>query len=272
MTTLTRFATAAVAIGLTTVHLAATADSSARPDAGQQPTVILVHGAFAESSSWDAVVDRLRARHLPVIAAANPLRDLTGDATFVSAIVGSVDGPVVLVGHSYGGSVISAAAQGRANVKALVFVAAFAPDEGESALVLSSRFPGSTLGEALAAPVVLSDGAKDLYIRQERFSDQFAADLPREVANRMAVSQRPVTEAALGEGAPGAAWKSVPSWFVYGDGDRNIPPAALAFMAERAKSRKTIVVRGASHVVMMSNPDIVAGLIAEAAETAAARP
>lgn len=272
MTPLARLATAAIALGLTTFHLAAAADSSARPSTGHTPTVILVHGAFAESSSWDAVTARLHARHLPVIAAANPLRGLKDDATFVSAIVGSVDGPVVLVGHSYGGSVISAAAQGQPNVKALVFVAAFAPDEGESAFDLSARFPGSTLGEALAPPVMLADGAKDLYIRQKEFSDQFAADLPREVAALMAVSQRPVTEAALGEGAPGAAWKSVPSWFIYGDGDRNIPPAALAFMAERAKSRKTIVVRGASHVVMMSNPDIVAGLIAEAAQTATARP
>lgn len=197
---------------------------------------------------------------------ANPLRGVKSDAAYVSAVVASVKGPVVLVGHSSGGSVISAAAEGQSNVKALVFVAAFAPETGESAVNLAGKFPGSTLGPTLAPPVPLPDGGKDLYILQDKFANQFAADVPPAAASQMAVSQRPITEGALGEAAPGAAWKTVPSWFIYGDRDKNIPPAALAFMAERAKSRRTVVVRGASHVVMISNPGAVTRLILEAAE------
>ena len=244
--------------------------SLAQPAASAQqqakPTVVLVHGAFADSSSWDGVVRGLQARHYPVIAAANPLRGPKFDAAAVASVVDSIKGPVVLVGHSYGGSVISAAASGKTNVKALVFVAAFAPDAGETALGLTGKFPGSTLGPTLAPPVPLPDGGKDLYIQQDKFPAQFAADVPVGKARLMAVGQRPIAEAALNEPSSEApAWKSVPSWSVYGSGDKNIPPAALAFMAERAKSVKTVVVEGASHVVMTSHPDAVAKLIAEAA-------
>jgi pimeloyl-ACP methyl ester carboxylesterase len=234
--------------------------------------VVLVHGAFAESASWNAVARKLRSRNFPVVAAANPLRGVKSDAAYVAAIVASVKGPVVLAGHSYGGSVISAAAEGLPNVKALVFVAAFAPEAGESAAELSTKFPGSTLGQALAPPVLLPDGSKDLYILQDKFASQFAADLSPGDARLMAVSQRPITEGALGESAPAAAWKSVPSWFVYGDRDKNIPPAALAFMAERAKSVKTAVVPGASHVVMTSRPDVVARIVIEAANAVPVAP
>lgn len=137
---------------------------------------------------------------------------------------------------------------------------------GESAAELSGKFPGSTLGSALAAPVLLPDGAKDLYIQQDKFSKQFAEDVSPALARLMAVSQRPITEGALGEASPAAAWKNVPSWFIYGDRDKNIPAAAQAFMAERAKSMKTVVVKGASHVVMISRPKLVTRLIAEAAD------
>ncbi|MDM0026372.1 alpha/beta fold hydrolase [Variovorax saccharolyticus] len=241
--------------------------SAQTPSAAQhaKPTVVLVHGAFAESSSWDGVIRQLEAQHYPVIAAADPLRGVKSDAASIASIVDSVQGPVVLVGHSYGGSVISTAAVGKSNVKALVFVAAFAPDAGESAADLAGKFPGSTLGPALAPPVALADGGKDLYILRNRFRDQFAADVPAAAARLMAATQRPIAEAALGEPAGAPAWKTVPSWFVYGDGDKNIPPAAQAFMAERAKSMKTVVVKGASHVVMTSKPDVVARLIVEAA-------
>lgn len=255
-------------IGLVAMHLTmpASAATSGAPPA--KPTVVLVHGAFAESASWNDVARDLRARSFPVVAAANPLRGVKSDADYVAAIVGSIPGPVVLVGHSYGGSVISAAAAGKPNVRALVFVAAFAPEVGESAVDLSGKFPGSTLGPTLAAPVVLPDGSKDLYILQDKFGKQFAADVEPALAHLMAVSQRPITESALGEAAPAAAWKTVPSWFIYGDGDKNIPPAALAFMAERAKSKKTVVVKGASHVVMTSRPKLVSRLIVEAAQAA----
>ena len=238
--------------------------------ASAKPTVVLVHGAFADSSSWDAVVQRLQARHYAVIAAANPLRGPAFDAAYVAGIVDAVKGPVVLVGHSYGGSVISSAASGKANVKALVYVAAFAPDAGETALGLTGKFPGSTLGPTLAPAVPLPDGGKDLYIQQDKFPAQFAADVPLAKARLMAVGQRPIAEAALNEASQAPAWKSVPSWFIYGDRDKNIPPAAIAFMAERAHAKKAVVVKGASHVVMTSQPEAVARLIAEAAEARAA--
>lgn len=230
---------------------------------------MLVHGAFAESASWNDVMRALQARGLHVIAVANPLRSVKSDADYVGAVVDSVKGPVVLVGHSYGGSVISAAAHGRPYVKALVFVAAFAPDVGESAAELSGKFPGSTLGPTLVPPVALPDGSKDLYILQERFGREFAADVAPRAAHLMAAAQRPISQAALGEAALAAAWKSVPSWFIYGDRDKHIPPAALSFMAERAKSMKTVVIKGASHVVMISKPVPVARLIMEAAESSA---
>ena len=230
-----------------------------------KPTVVLVHGAFAESSSWNGVVDELAQKGYPVVAAANPLRGVASDAASVASLVRSIKGPVVLVGHSYGGAVISAAANGANNVKALVFVAAFAPDDGESCLALTGKFPGSTLPPALAPAVALPDGGEDLYIRQDKFPQQFAADVPFAQGQAMAATQRPIKSAALAEVAGTPAWKTIPSWAIYGSGDLNIPPAAMGFMAERAHSRKTRVVDGASHVVMVSHPHEVAALIEEAA-------
>ncbi|WP_202419876.1 alpha/beta fold hydrolase [Pseudoduganella guangdongensis] len=231
-----------------------------------KPTVILVHGAFADSASWNGVAAKLRGDGYNVIGAANPLRSVQGDASAVANIVKSVKGPVVLVGHSYGGAVISAAANGLANVKSLVYVAAFAPDQGETALELSGRYPGGTLGGALAEPVALANGGKDFYIQQDKFHQQFAADVPKAQAELMAMGQRPIAEAALTEAAGAPAWKNLPSYFIYGTADKNIPAAALGFMADRAKSRKTIKVAGASHVVMTSHPAAVAKLIEEAAQ------
>jgi pimeloyl-ACP methyl ester carboxylesterase len=271
MKNLSSLARAFTALGIVALHLSAPASAATPGDRTARPTVVLVHGAFAESASWNDVARDLRARSFPVVAAANPLRGVKSDADYVAAIVGSIPGPVVLVGHSYGGSVISAAAVGKPNVHALVFVAAFAPEVGESAADLSGKFPGSTLGPTLAAPVRLPDGAKDLYIQQDKFAKQFAEDVAPALAHLMAVSQRPITEGALGEAAPAAAWKDVPSWFIYGDRDRNIPPAALAFMAERAKSMKTVVVKGASHVVMVSRPKLVTRMIVEAASHSSPR-
>ena len=233
--------------------------------AAEKPTVVLVHGAFADSSSWNGVVKILEKDGYPVIAAANPLRTLKGDAQSVADVLAGIKSPVVLVGHSYGGPVISEAAYGNANVKALVYVAALAPEAGETVAGLAGKFPGSTLGPTLAPPVALKDGGKDLYIQQDKFHDQFAADVPNADAKLMAATQRPVTEAALNEAASEPAWKTIPSWFVYGDKDKNIPPQAMAFMAERAHAQKTLVVKGASHVVMVSNPKTVASLIESAA-------
>lgn len=228
-------------------------------------TVILVHGAFADSSSWNAVIPKLQSQGLRVVSAANPLRTLEGDVANVRALVRATPGNVVLVGHSYGGAVISGAATGEPNVKALVYVAAFTPDRGETALELSGKFPGGTLGSAMASPVPTPEGSKDLYIQQDKFHAQFAADIDAKDAKLMAATQRPIAEAALTQGAGEPAWKTVPSWAIYGTGDKNIPAAAMSFMAKRAQARKIVEVPNASHVVMVSHPDKVASLIAEAA-------
>jgi pimeloyl-ACP methyl ester carboxylesterase len=247
-------------LGLATAVLAPAAQAQTA-----KPTIVLVHGAFADSSSWNGVIAVLERDGYTVVAAPNPLRGVRADADVVSALVKSIQGPVVLVGHSYGGSVISEAAEGAPNVKALVYVAAFAPEAGETALGLTGKFPGSTLAPALAPPVKLTSGGNDLYILRARFHDQFAADVPAAGALLMAAGQRPVAEAALGEASTAPAWKHIPSWFIYGDKDKNIPPAALKFMADRAQSRETVVVKGASHVVMVSNAPAVASLIEKAA-------
>jgi pimeloyl-ACP methyl ester carboxylesterase len=238
----------------------------AQPAKPSQPTIVLVHGAFADSSSWNGVVSILQKDGYKTVAAANPLRSLAGDARYVSDVVAGIEGPVVLVGHSYGGQVISTAANGQRNVKALVYVAAFAPDAGEAVAELAGKFPGGTLGAALAPPVKLGSGGVDLSIDQAKFREQFAHDVPAADAALMAAGQRPITEAALTEKSGAPAWKSLPSYFVYGDGDKNIPAKALGFMAERADSKRTIVVKNASHVVMVSNPQVVAELIEQAAQ------
>ncbi|MGC4864575.1 alpha/beta fold hydrolase [Micromonospora sp. DT53] len=227
-------------------------------------TVVLVHGAFAESGGWGPVVERLQAQGHTVIAAANPLRSVAFDAAQARALVDSVDGPVVLVGHSYGGMVISKAAAGAGNVKALVFVAAFAPEPGDSAATLSGLFPGSTLAQTLR-PVPLPDGNQDLYVAQGLYHNQFAADVPGEVTRVMASTQRPITVAALEEPADGPqAWATIPSFFLIAEADNNIPVAAHRFMAERAKG-EVVSIEGASHAVFASHPSEVADLILRAA-------
>lgn len=242
----------------------AVAAASAVAD-NNRPTIVLVHGAFAGSSSWNGVIADLGKKGYPVIAVANPLRGLASDGAYVGALTKSIKGPVVLVGHSYGGAVISTAANGLPNVKALVFVAAFAPDVGESALALTGKFPGSTLPPALAPAVKLADGGEDLYVQQDKFPQQFAADVPLPQAKAMAVTQRPVQASALAETAQVTAWKSIPSWAIYGTGDLNIPPQAMDFMAKRAQARKTVVIKGGSHALLVSRPHDVARLIEEAA-------
>lgn len=231
----------------------------------QTPTVILVHGAFAESTSWNSVIEQLQGEGVDAIAVANPLRSVTGDATYVGDVIAGLGRPALLVGHSYGGMVITEAASDNPAVVGLVYVSAFAPDHGESALQLSTTFPGSTLGEALTAYPV-SSGGNEFTIRLDRFHDQFAADVPQQVTDTMGRTQRPVTEHALSEGLPTGtpAWKTLPSWFVFGSLDRNIPPAAMRAEAERAGGQGVREVAGASHAISVSRPDEVMVTIMEA--------
>ncbi|GGL10813.1 alpha/beta hydrolase [Sphaerisporangium melleum] len=231
---------------------------------GSKPTVVLVHGAFADASSWSGVVERLQRHGYRVIAPANPLRGLASDAAYTAALLKSVKGPVVLVGHSYGGAVISNAARGDDNVKALVSVAGFLPDKGESAAELSGKFPGSTLGPTLQE-VPLPGGQTDLYVRQEKFRKQFAHDVPAAQAAVMAATQRPVTAAALNEGSGAPAWKKIPTYVLIPTGDKNIPPAAQRWMAKRAHARAVVTIKDASHAVLVSRPGAVADLIERAA-------
>lgn len=229
-----------------------------------KPTIVLVHGAFAESASWNRVIGPLLTEGFPVIAVANPLRSVRGDADYVASVLEQTDGDIVLVGHSYGGMVNSNAATGNERVRALVYIGAFAPDAGESAADLAGRFDGSTLADTLAT-VALGDGTSDLYIRQDAYHQQFAADSSIEDAAAMAVTQRPIVAAALGEPSGEPAWKTVPSWFLFGSDDRNIPAASHRFMAQRAGSRRTVEIDGGSHTVAIPEAPTAVDLIREAA-------
>ncbi|MFD5322658.1 alpha/beta fold hydrolase [Streptomyces sp. NPDC127092] len=271
-------ATATAGLALAALALAGTADGATRnldgsaPHAGGhvKPTIVLEHGAFADGSSWNGVVAELRADGYPVVAAANPLRGPAADAAALRTVLDHVKGPKILVGHSYGGSVISQAATDDPQVKGLVYVAAFLPAPGETALELTGRYPGSTLPDALD-PVTYrqADGttATDLYIRQDAFRHQFAADVPAGQAALMAAAQRPIAQAALEEKTTGAAWKTKPSWAVVTTQDLNIPAASQRFMARRAHARTTEV--AASHSVAVSHPRLVADVIERAARTTA---
>ncbi|MGY5050711.1 alpha/beta fold hydrolase [Streptomyces sp. 900105755] len=259
-------AAAAAALALAVTAPADATGAHHTPDT--KPTVVLVHGAFADSSSWNGVVKRLQHDGYRVVAPANPLRGLASDADYLNSYLKSVKGPIVLAGHSYGGAVITQAAAGNPNVKALVYIAAFAPDKGESALELSNKYPGSTLGPTLdAVPFPLPGGGTgtDLYIKADKFHDQFAADVPTPVTDLMAATQRPVASSALEEKATETAWKTIPSWDLITTNDKNIPPAAQRFMAKRAHSHTTEI--AASHAVSVSRPGTVTRVIEQAART-----
>jgi pimeloyl-ACP methyl ester carboxylesterase len=231
-----------------------------------KPTIVLEHGAFADGSSWNGVIADLHAHGYPVVAAANPLRGPASDAAALRTVLDHVKGPKILVGHSYGGNVISQAAADDPEVKALVYVAAFLPAPGESALELTNKYPGSTLPDALD-PVTYkqADGstATDLYIQQDKFRHQFAADVSAKQAALMAAEQRPIAQAALEEKATAAAWKTRPSWDIVTTRDLNIPVAVQRFMAKRAHAHTTEV--AASHSVAVSHPHLVADVIEQAA-------
>jgi pimeloyl-ACP methyl ester carboxylesterase len=230
------------------------------------PTVVLVHGAFAESSSWNGVIAELHRRGYPVIAVANPLRGLRDDASYLRSVLDSQTGPVVLAGHSYGGTVLSEAADGAANVRALVYIASFQLEVGESTGELAAKYPGAQLGAALEpVPYSRPDGTEgsDLYIKQDQFRAVFAADVDQETVALMAATQRPIEAQALADTATRAAWRTVPSWSLITLQDLAIPADSMRFMAERAGS--TAVEINASHAVTVSQPGPVADLIHQAA-------
>lgn len=236
-----------------------------------KPTIVLVHGAFADASSWNGVVERLEQRGYSVIAPANPLRGLDSDAAALASVLKTIDGPLVFVGHSYGGMVISKAAQDNPAVKALVYIAAFAPDTGENALAIVGRFPATKFGpDALRmVPYSLACGAgsgADTYIKTEAFHDVFAADLNESTARVMAATQRPIEGAALSTNFTGTpAWKTIPSWALVSRSDNALSPDAERFMAQRAQSQ--VVEVDASHAVAVSHPDDVAAIILDAAHS-----
>jgi pimeloyl-ACP methyl ester carboxylesterase len=205
------------------------------------PTIVLVHGAWDNATGWNDIVERLQARGYPVIAPPNQLRDLASDAAYVSSILTTIAGPVVLVGHSYGGAVITNAAVGHSNVKALVYIAAFVPDEGESLLQLSSINPGSELGESALVPrpypLTPDTVGIDLYLTQQAVQTVFAPDVPRRVADRLFATQRPLAQAAFVSASGAPAWKTIPSWYLVASEDRAIPPARIRARCARPTSR-----------------------------------
>jgi pimeloyl-ACP methyl ester carboxylesterase len=234
-----------------------------------KPTIVLVHGAFAESASWNHVIDALESAELSVIAAANPLRDPVADAASVGDLIGTIDGPVLLVAHSYGGMVISNVPAGAGEITGLVYVNGFAPDPGESAFSLAGRFPGSMLGQDTLRPVPRSDGTTDLYIVRERFQELFCPDVQASQAAELAATQRPATQEALfAPSGERPLWRELPSWFLIGDEDSIIPPELQRFMADRADSQRTVEIRSASHALPVSQPQATAEVILEAASTA----
>lgn len=227
-----------------------------------KPTVVLVHGAFADASGWNDVAGRLIRDGYPVVAPANPLRGVAADSAYLASILATLSGPLVLVAHSYGGIVITNAANGNPNVKALVYVAAFVPDQGETLLGLQTQYPGSKLNETALDFRPYGAGV-DGYIKKDVFRDVFAGDVPRATIDLMWAGQRPADLRTLQEPSGAPAWTTTASWYLVAGNDNVLPAAAQRFMAQRAGARVSEV--SASHVAMISQPAAVAELIKRAA-------
>ncbi|MET8408308.1 alpha/beta hydrolase [Streptomyces sp. NPDC005195] len=235
---------------------------------GNKPTVVLVHGAFADGGSWSGVVERLQHDGYQVIAPANPLRGMPQDATYLNSLLKSIKGPIVLVGHSYGGEVISQAAEGVDQVKALVYVNAIMPDKGESFSSLSAKFPPTKItGSFRQVPFRNGDGSAgtDVYIRSDKIRSVFAQDLPERQTRIMAVTQRPLALSAFTDKVGAVAWREKPVYVLVGKQDRAIDPRLERFEAKRADARRTWEI-DSSHVSLVSHPQAVAGLIVTAAD------
>jgi pimeloyl-ACP methyl ester carboxylesterase len=246
----------------------AAADTSAQP----KPTIVLVHGAWADSSSWSGVIQRLQRAGYTVLAPANPLRGLSSDSAYLSSILAQVKGPVVLVGHSYGGMVITGAANGNPNVKALVYVSAFIPDQdqntfdlvGKDSHIVPPGNPGANLTPLGLPPFPPTDF--DLYINPNNFRDIFAADVSPDQTSIMAVTQRPAALSAFAEKFAGVpAWKSIPAWAILGGADHAVGTDSALSMAKRAAGNRVVEIPGASHALMVSHPDAVTAMILGAA-------
>ncbi len=246
--------------------VSASAQTAVRP--APKPTIVLVHGAFADASGWNGVAERLTRKGYPVIAPANPLRGLSADSAYLHSFLSQVDGPVLLVGHSYGGAVITNAAVGASNVVGLVYVSGFAPDEGERLIDVEAGSKDSVLDTALVSTnyptAVGSQTAVEYSIDPAKFRAVFAADLPARQTRLMAITQRPTADAAFSEASGPAAWKSLPSWAVIATGDKAAGSDVLVSMAQRAGAEITML-KG-SHVIMISKPKRVADVIIDAAE------
>jgi pimeloyl-ACP methyl ester carboxylesterase len=266
---------AAVLLGLLTVGSGtagtAAAAQPARPAAGKAgPTVVLVHGAFADASSWNGVVTRLQKKGYPVIAPAIGLRGLTTDSAYLASLLAQIPGPVVLVAHSYGGAVISNAATGAKNVRALVFVNAFATEEGEVLGEVEKGSTDSALNSALVPFTYPTDGggtAQELYVDQAEFPAVFAGDLPAKEGALLAATQRPAAAAAFSDAAGPPAWKTLPSWAVIATGDKAAGTDITLAQAKRAGADITEV--DGSHLIMISRPDVVTDVILKAVRATA---
>ncbi len=253
--------------GLLTGAVSADSTTLLGSSSSDKPTIVLVHGAWADSSGWTGTIKQLQRAGYPVIAPANPLRSLVGDSAYIASVLADIDGPIILVGHSYGGAVITNAAAGNPNVKALVYIAGFAPATDETVFGLLGMFPGSQVQPALhIVPYPLADGefGLDAYIVQDMFRDVFAQDVTPQTAAAMAAAQRPTSLSTGEELSVGEAWATIPSWFMIPKQDKVIPPELQHFMAERAGGH-IVEVKG-SHAILVSKPNKVADLIEQVAQ------
>jgi pimeloyl-ACP methyl ester carboxylesterase len=234
------------------------------------PTVVLLHGAFADASGWRGVHDELARHDVAVLAPPNPLRGMTGgDGAYLAGVIDRVDGPVVLVGHSYGGAVITAAGTAP-NVVGLVYVAGYAPDENETLEALQANFPAPDITPFyVQAP--LPDGRAEFSVAPAGFHEMFCADLPADEAAFLATAQRPLAAVSISEQASAPAWRTRPSWGVLPTADRCIHPDVHRFSYQRAGAEVTEI-EGSSHVAMMSHPEVVADVVLAAVRATAAQP
>ena len=267
----------ALTLGVSTLASAAPGRPAAASYSAPKPTVVLVNGAWSDSASWSGVIDRLQAAGYPVDAPPTALSSLSGDSAYLASYLKTIQGPIVLVGQSYGGSVITDAATGDSEVKALVYISAFAPDTGESAAALTAKFPGTQLTDDPTAPIptalspvpyTLPDGTSgvELYAKADQYRNLFFSDrVSSAEAAELAATQSPVTPQALNDPSGTPAWKTIPSWYLVADADHVIPPAAERFMAARAHAHT--VEANVPHAAQVTNPGIVANLIERAAVT-----